>query len=202
MGFFGEMWLMQLKETEGTIENINEYLEFKENAYISWESERLPESEWISKAEGTIFIRKDGCELGKNFEYEEFNITPIISGLVRKQTKYEIETSLGGRAKLSLLHLVLPKLYVPEDSTYLCQRPEFVKKQSLRVAMTWPFFDILSVRFRFKKVNQKEFDDYKAVGVPRTVKLDSELLREAKKEGVETAKDILAKMAVEYAKPQ
>jgi hypothetical protein len=200
MGFFGEMWTMQLKETRGKIENIAEYIEFVENAYISWESRKLPEGEWISKAKKTIFIRKDDCKVARAFRYAEYNITPITSGLLRKRAKHEIGTTLLGRKEFSLLHMVLPRLYIPEDPTFSNQPPEFVKKRFLRIAMTWSFVGKLSIRFRFKKVNQKKFDDYKAVGNLRIIKVDSEILREAKKKGGEFTKDILAKMAVESAK--
>jgi hypothetical protein len=198
MGRFGEMWIMNIKETDGTIESIVEYMEFRRNAYISWESANLPASEWIPKAEKTIYVKKDGFKLENTFAYPEKNITPIICGVGRKQTKYMIKTDLSGDAEMSLLHLVLPVLYIPESNTFSDPQPAFIKKQSERVAMTWSFQHHLSVSFRFRKVNPKEFYDYEAVGVPKTVKVDPKILGAVKK-GAEIA-EILTKMAVEFIK--
>lgn len=129
MGVFSELWVTQLDEDNGQIKNLTEFIEFLQGAYISWESERLPEKEWISKGDRTIFIRKDRNVYSSGFKYpENFNVTPIVSGILRKRKKYELHTSFHSNREFSMFHLVLPKLHIPEDSSFSEVKPRIYKK--------------------------------------------------------------------------
>ena len=196
-----ELWITQLEEDNGGIRNLTEFVKFDKYAYITWESERLSPKEWIAKAEKTIFIKKDNRVHYEGFKYgEKFNVTSIVSGILRKKMKYEFQTSLHSDESLSLLHVLLPKMYIPENASFSETEPEFIKKQSKRIALTWPFLDELRVKFQFRKANKKEFDQYRSRGVPRRMRLDSDLLREVKRRAKVEAKDVLAKTAAEIVK--
>ena len=200
MGYFAELWITKLDEDNEEIRNVTEYVEFSGDAYISWESKELDETQWLPKAAKTIFIKKHPNIHSRGFRYlEDFNITLMTSGIRQKEKKYGFRTSFYSQKELSLFHLLLPTLYIPEDNTF-AGKPDLIKKQSSRVAMTWPFFNQLTVQFQFKKVDKKGFETYKSSGIPRRVRVDSKNLRKVKRDALETGKDILAKIVAETIK--
>jgi hypothetical protein len=178
MGYFGEIWIMQLDESGGTVENVVEYIEFLSGKYVSWEGSNLPKAEWIPKGKDTLYLRKGGFE-PRITDYHLANITPVVVGAARKHTEYRLQTSLCGNLELSLLQTVLPDMYIPNNNSLSCP-PSFTKKQENRIALTWVFSKSLETKFQFKKVNPKEFYDYKSVGIPDTQRVDPEVWRKVK----------------------
>jgi hypothetical protein len=196
MGWFGNIWIMQLKEdSSGEVKNFVEQINFNPNAYISWESANLNEVEWTPKAEKTLFIKKGGRGYGDPITYEMQNVTPVNWGTLRKERRFEIQSNLTVDAGICILHLMLPKLFIPEIKTFSKTRQVFIKKTAERITLTWSFHVHLSIHFRFRKVDLEEFNRFETVGSLKTVRVDPDIVS-ATKTAVEYA-GILTKLAVD-----
>lgn len=61
MGHFAELVICDLKEDENGIMPQIEITRFRDNTFISWQSEQIPsKSEWQGLAHQTIFLKKMG----------------------------------------------------------------------------------------------------------------------------------------------
>ncbi|MEO9310273.1 MAG: hypothetical protein ABI337_08280 [Nitrososphaera sp.] len=132
-------------------------------------------------------------------------VKKIKSGIIRKSEKYEFAPHFEHLSSKSLMHVVLPNLYIPSKGSFREFVPH-VKKKGKQIALTWPFERRVKVKFYFHKVSEREFKNFKVDGMDLEVKLDPEL-RERLQAGGETIRDeakdfcasVTAKFIKEYA---
>lgn len=206
MGHFAELVICDLSETEDGITPHIEITLFRDSTFVSWQSEQIPsKGEWRGLAHQTIFLKKPGDVLDTNNYVAKNMITKIKSGIIRKSEKYEFAPHFENLSSRSLMHVVLPNLYIPSKDSFSEFIPH-IKKKGKRVAITWPFESGLRTKFYFRKVSEREFNDFKAAGMDLDVKLDPELretLRakggKMKEETKDFAASVTAKFINEYA---
>jgi len=201
MGYFFGLIVSQLEEVDAKLRQATEVMHFDERTYISWESTDLPSDKWLSKGSKTLFVKK-GIPRFERIEYpQEFTLSPITEGIIRKHKTFKFKTSFSGFEEQSLFHLVLPEYFIPEMST-LNVKPESIIKRRSRVAATWTFKGSIEVDFSLKKVDKEEFDAFESAGSPIRMKFDNTTLQKIKSKADEKVENIAAKALALYLKEQ
>lgn len=201
MGYFFGLIVSQLEEVDAKLRQITEVMHFDQRTYISWESTDIPSNKWLSKGSKTLFVKK-GIPRFERIEYpQEFTLSPIVEGVVRKHKIFRFKTSFSGFEQQSLFHLVLPECFVPEMNT-LNAKPESIIKRQNRLAITWTFTDSICVDFVLKKVGKEEFAAFKSAGSPVRIRFDSTTLQKIKSKADEKIENIAAKAVALYLKEQ
>lgn len=130
-------------------------------------------------------------------------VTPVDAGILRKRREYILKTSYSAD-RVGAYHLVLPEQCVPDIRTFQKEKPQDVKKADNRVALTWTFTHDINLKFTFREVSDKEFQQFKPVGVPITMKL-SPAFKASLQNNLEKIKDegeeFLAKALAEFLLP-
>ncbi len=207
MGYFACLIVSVLNPNNGQFELQTNVITFEDKTYISWESGILPNPEWIEAGTKSIHFKKSGTILD-NFNYkQDYSVTPVSTGIIMKEVEFNFNASyeLPEKEVKNVYHLVLPELCVPEEATFGDRKPQHIKKVNNRIAITWTFDQDISVNFTFKKISEKDFDQFKAKGVPIKMRVSPSFkadLQNLETKLKEEGKDILARITVSFLQQQ
>ncbi len=207
MGYFASLVVSVLNANNGQFELQTNIITFENKTYVSWESGILPSAEWIEAGTKSIHFKKGGAILDRVNYKQDYSVTPLSIGIIRKKVEFKFNASyeLPEKDVKNVYHLVLPELCVPEEATFGDRKPQHIKKIFNRAALTWTFDQDINVNFTFKKILENDFEQYKAKGVPIKMIVSpnfeaslQNLVTKMKEEG----KDFLAKCIVAYLQQQ
>lgn len=207
MGYFACLIVSVLNPNNGQFELQTNVITFDDKTFISWESGRFPSSEWIEAGTKSIHFKKGGTILDKTYYKQDYSVTPLSIGIVRKKVEFNFNASyeLPEKEVKNVYHLVLPELCVPEEATFGNRKPQHIKKVNNRVALTWTFDQDISVNFTYKKISEKDFEQYKAKGVPITMIVSPGFkasLQNLETKLKEEGKDVLARSTAYFLQQQ
>lgn len=123
-------------------------------------------------------------------------VTPINYKLPKKGKGFKFHSQLT-KGTHTLFHVVLPHLYVPNESSFGNKKPQFIKKLNDNISLTWTFEQQMETEFYFYKVDKNSYDQFKSKGIPVDLVIDPKLKNTidvtAKKikEGVEKATPVI-----------
>jgi len=186
MGYFAGLIVCVLREEGDTIRSNVDAMMFRNNAYVSWQAGELPEEQWVSHGCKTIYFKKSG-DVMERTTYDADMIKKINYKFPKQGEAFKFKANLFFNRR-SLLHVVLPYLYVPDLESFGKGKPQHIKKMNDRISLTWPFDTKIDPEFHFYKVNKKTYDKFSSVGTPIEVKISPKISQRMEKIGKKIGK--------------
>ncbi len=204
MGVFAALVVCVLKESGSEVLSETEIVAFAEPTFVSWQAGNLSESEWIATGAKSIYFRKGGLRW-RGFQYEQKVCTPIEEGSLRRRSGFKFDAQFDLMATRTALHVVLPPRTVPDIRSFEPNRPQYVRRVSDKVAITWTFTDLVPPRasFVFREVSDAAFRKFRPVGEPirmRTSVAFRKWARDLATQVKDEGKDLAAKAIAELGK--
>jgi hypothetical protein len=141
--------------------------------FVSWQfADSSERKAWEPRGIQSVCFRKMGS-VSNNFSFDQALVAKLTVGMVSKENRWLFKTDLQPYALPLVYHLVLPELHLPEENRFLLE-PKSVRKFGKQIALTGAFEDKIEIKFVYKQVTAKQFEEFKGSGDPDFMRVSPE----------------------------